>query len=77
MERTDDNVPDLSYQIVNSVPSQGPIGDASPPAHEVGGSNVCVGVKVVCDRNLIVFEGGSDETYAEPRILRVYSGGVG
>jgi len=77
MERTGESVPDLSYQIINGVPSQGPVSDTSPPAHEVGRSNVCVGVKVVRDGNLIVFEGWSDETYAELGILRACSDGVG
>ena len=76
-EGTGDSVPDLSYQIINGVPSQGSISDTSPPAHEIRWSNVCVGVKVVCNRNLVVFEGRSDETYAELGILRACSDGVG
>jgi len=57
--------PDFCDEVVNGIPCQGPISDASPPAHEVSRRYICVCVKVICDGNLIVLEWWGDEADPE------------
>ena len=63
-ERAGD-VPDLCNQVVDFVPRDAAVGDASPPAEEVGGEDVAVSVEVVGDGDLVVLEGGCDEADTE------------
>ena len=62
-ERRD--APYLGDEVVDVVPGDAAVGDAPPPAEEVGGEDVAVGVEVVCDGDLVVLEGGRDEADAE------------
>lgn len=43
------NVPNLRNQVVNGVPGEWTKTNRSPPTHSVGGKDVGVSVKVVCD----------------------------
>ena len=62
-ERRD--APYLGDEVVDVVPGDAAVGDAPPPAEEVGGEDIAVGVEVVGDGDLVVLEGGGDEADAE------------
>ena len=70
------DVPDLCNQVVDFVPGDAAVGDPAPPAEEVGGEDIAVGVEVVGDGDLVVLEGGGDEADAEGLARAGEVGGV-
>ena len=50
------NIPNLSNQILNTVPPNRAIGHRTPPASAVESANIGMGVQVISDRNLAVPE---------------------
>lgn len=61
--------PNLSNEIVNGVPGESAESDAAPPAHAVRGKDICVCMKMVCNRDLAISERSSDEANAEVLVL--------
>ena len=59
------DIPDLSYQVVDVVPSHGAERYCTPPPHQVRRQNIRVRMQMIGDGNFVVLEWRSNESYPE------------
>jgi len=61
------NLPNFGNKVVDVVPSNGTVGDTAEPTQLIGGSDECMRMEVIRDRDTWVSERGGNKAYAEIR----------
>lgn len=77
MDGSIEGLPNFSDQIIDGIPTQRTVCDASEPAHQVCGRDISMSVQVVRDGYFVVFERRRDESDAELSIWTMQRGGCG